>query len=87
MKKTIDFLRTRKSRAKNHHADVYDYPSAVIQEKAGIVIIFVGDSVGTNKLGYKDATEVTMADMLHHLKASDEEWTKLVFWWTCRRDV
>lgn len=47
----------------------YDYPSAVFQENAGIDIIFVGDSVGTNMLGYKDPTEVTMEDMLHHLKA------------------
>lgn len=47
----------------------YDYPTAVIQENAGIDIIFVGDSVGTNMLGYQSPTEVTMADMLHHLKA------------------
>ena len=40
-----------------------------MQDDAGIDIIFVGDSVGTNILGYKSEMEVTMADMLHHLKA------------------
>jgi 3-methyl-2-oxobutanoate hydroxymethyltransferase len=47
----------------------YDYPTAQIEDAAGIDIIFVGDSVGTNVLGYTAETEVTMEDMLHHLKA------------------
>ncbi len=47
----------------------YDYPTACLQDKAGIDIVFVGDSVGTNVLGYKSEVEVTIADMLHHLKA------------------
>src|SRR5215470_20306231 len=47
----------------------YDYPMAQMEDAAGIDIIFVGDSVGTNVLGYTAETEVTMADMLHHLKA------------------
>jgi 3-methyl-2-oxobutanoate hydroxymethyltransferase len=47
----------------------YDYPTAQIEDEAGIDIIFVGDSVGTNMLGYAAETEVTMEDMLHHLKA------------------
>ena len=40
-----------------------------MQDEAGIDIVFVGDSVGTNVLGYKNETEVTMEDMRHHLKA------------------
>ncbi len=47
----------------------YDYPTAVLQDEAGIDIVFVGDSVGTNVLGYQSEREVTMADMLHHLRA------------------
>lgn len=70
MKKTIEFLLNKKKAGqKITMLTCYDYPTAVIQEKAGIDVIFVGDSVGTNMLGYKDPTEVTMADMLHHLKA------------------
>lgn len=70
MKKTIDFMMDKKKAGqKITMLTCYDYPTAVIQEKAGIDIIFVGDSVGTNMLGYMSATEVTMEDMLHHLKA------------------
>lgn len=47
----------------------YDYPTAVLQDEAGIDIVFVGDSVGTNVLGYTSEREVTMADMVHHLRA------------------
>ncbi|HIC69556.1 MAG TPA: 3-methyl-2-oxobutanoate hydroxymethyltransferase, partial [Candidatus Latescibacteria bacterium] len=41
----------------------YDYPTAVWQEEAGVDVIFVADSVGTNMLGYGDEREVTMEDM------------------------
>jgi len=47
----------------------YDYPTARLEDQAGIDIIFVGDSVGTNILGYPSERDVTMADMHHHLKA------------------
>ena len=47
----------------------YDHPTAVLQDQAGIDIVFVGDSVGTNVLGYRSSQEVTMADMVHHTKA------------------
>jgi 3-methyl-2-oxobutanoate hydroxymethyltransferase len=47
----------------------YDFPTAQILDEAGIDILLVGDSVGTNVLGYKDEREVSMADMLHHLGA------------------
>ena len=47
----------------------YDYPSACLQQAAGIEVIFVGDSVGTNVLGYESEREVTLADMQHHVRA------------------
>jgi 3-methyl-2-oxobutanoate hydroxymethyltransferase len=47
----------------------YDYPTAVLEEQAGVDILFVGDSVGTNVLGYDDETQVTLDDIAHHLKA------------------
>lgn len=47
----------------------YDYPTAQMEDEAGVDIVFVGDSVGTNILGYATEAEVTMEDMLHHLKA------------------
>ena len=47
----------------------YDYPTAVLEDQAGIDVILVGDSVGTNILGYASETEVTVEDMVHHLRA------------------
>ena len=32
-------------------------------------MVFVGDSVGTNVLGYRSPQQVTMEDILHHLRA------------------
>jgi len=47
----------------------YDYPSAVLADRAPIDIILVGDSLGNNVLGYAGTVQVTMADMLSHLRA------------------
>jgi len=70
MKKTLeDFLAQKQARQKIVALTCYDYPTAVLEEQAGINIIFVGDSVGTNVLGYASETEVTMDDIAHHLKA------------------
>ncbi len=70
MKKDITYLHTKKQEQQPITVlTCYDYPTACLQDEAGIDIVFVGDSVGTNILGYKNETEVTMADMQHHLKA------------------
>ncbi|NKB67010.1 MAG: 3-methyl-2-oxobutanoate hydroxymethyltransferase [Candidatus Latescibacteria bacterium] len=47
----------------------YDFPTAQLEDQAGIDIVFVGDSVGINILGYRTPQEVTMDDMLHHTRA------------------
>ena len=69
MKKDIGFLQAKKQQQPITVLTCYDYPTACLQDEAGVDIVFVGDSVGTNVLGYKSETEVTMADMRHHLKA------------------
>lgn len=70
MKKDIAYLHTKKQKQQPITVlTCYDYPTACLQDEAGIDIVFVGDSVGTNVLGYKNETEVTMEDMRHHLKA------------------
>ncbi len=70
MKKDIAYLYDKKQQQQPITVlTCYDYPTACLQDEAGIDIVFVGDSVGTNILGYKSETEVTMADMLHHLRA------------------
>ena len=47
----------------------YDFPTARILDEAGIPMLLVGDSLGTNMLGYDNEMRVTMADMLHHAAA------------------
>lgn len=47
----------------------YDYPTAKCMDEAGIDVILIGDSVGTNVLGYSSPCEVTMDDMVHHTRA------------------
>lgn len=47
----------------------YDYPTALCQEAADVDVIFVGDSVGVNVLGYESPQQVTMEDMIHHTNA------------------
>jgi 3-methyl-2-oxobutanoate hydroxymethyltransferase len=70
MKKNLQFLTEKKSRkSRITMLSCYDYPTALLAEQAGVDIILVGDSVGTKMLGYKSPNEVTMADMIHHIKA------------------
>lgn len=47
----------------------YDYPTAVLEERAGIDVLLVGDSVGTNVLGYRSEVEVTLQDICQHVRA------------------
>jgi 3-methyl-2-oxobutanoate hydroxymethyltransferase len=47
----------------------YDYPTAYMQEKAGIDMILVGDSLGMTMLGYDSTLPVTMDDMIRHTAA------------------
>lgn len=47
----------------------YDFPMARLADEAGAEIVLVGDSLGTVVLGYESTLPVTMADMLHHVKA------------------
>jgi 3-methyl-2-oxobutanoate hydroxymethyltransferase len=47
----------------------YDYPTAYLQEQAGIDIILVGDSLGMTMLGYESTLPVTMEDMIRHSAA------------------
>jgi 3-methyl-2-oxobutanoate hydroxymethyltransferase len=47
----------------------YDYPTAYLQEQAGIDMILVGDSLGMTMLGYDSTLPVTMDDMIRHTQA------------------
>jgi len=49
---------------------LYDYPTAVLADKAGVDVILVGDgSVGMTALGYRNTVPVTMDEMITFCKA------------------
>ena len=69
-KKTIlDFRRMAKEGEKIVYLTGYDYLTAKYEERAGIDMILVGDSLGNVILGYDSTYPVTMEDMLIHCKA------------------
>ncbi|HEY3423846.1 MAG TPA: 3-methyl-2-oxobutanoate hydroxymethyltransferase [Negativicutes bacterium] len=47
----------------------YDYLTAKMQEKAGVDMILVGDSLGMVALGYDTTFPVTLEDMIRHCQA------------------
>lgn len=48
---------------------VYDYPLALLAERAGLDTILVGDSLAMTALGYQSTVPLTMEESLHHVKA------------------
>jgi len=47
----------------------YDYPTAHLQDGAGVDMILVGDSLGMTMLGFDSTLPVTMDDMIRHTAA------------------
>jgi 3-methyl-2-oxobutanoate hydroxymethyltransferase len=47
----------------------YDYPTAVMQDAAGVDMILVGDSLGMTMLGFDSTLPVTMDDVVRHTAA------------------
>ena len=47
----------------------YDYPTAYLQEQAGMDMILVGDSLAMTMLGYETTLPATMEDMIRHSAA------------------
>ena len=67
--RAAEFLNMKQRGEKFVVLTAYDAPTARIEVEAGVDIIMVGDSVGTNVLGYASEREVTLADMAHHIAA------------------
>jgi 3-methyl-2-oxobutanoate hydroxymethyltransferase len=67
---TAEWVRGAKARHEKIPAlTAYDYPTARLLDEAGVPVILVGDSVGMVVLGYPDTTQVTLAEMRHHVGA------------------
>lgn len=63
------FVELKKRGEKFAVLTAYDAPTARLEAEAGVDIVMVGDSVGTNVLGYVSEREVTLDDMAHHIAA------------------
>ena len=70
MKKTIlDFQAMVERGEKIVYLTAYDYLTAKMEERAGVDMILVGDSLGMVSLGYDTTFPVTMDDMIRHCQA------------------
>ena len=68
-KSILDFNRMVAEGEKITYLTAYDYLTAKYQERAGMDMILVGDSMGMVTLGYDTTFPVTMDDMLSHSQA------------------
>jgi len=64
-----DFIRFKTAGTRIVMVTAYDYPSALLADRAGIDCILVGDSVGTTVLGYENTVPVTLDEIIHHARA------------------
>jgi 3-methyl-2-oxobutanoate hydroxymethyltransferase len=69
-KVTIQTLREKKAKGEPiTFLTAYDYPFALLEQKAGIDVILVGDSIGMVVYGYNSTLPVTMDLMMPSVKA------------------
>ena len=70
MKKNINAIQDlKKEKQQISMLTCYDALHAELMDAANIDCLLVGDSVGTNILGYDSEQDVTLADMIHHTAA------------------
>ena len=65
----LELIEKKKRGEKISALTAYDYPQAKLVNEAGVDILLIGDSLGNVVLGQKDTTEVTVDEMIHHIKA------------------
>jgi 3-methyl-2-oxobutanoate hydroxymethyltransferase len=67
---TPEVIRGYKARGEKIAAlTAYDYPTARLLDESGVPFLLVGDSLGMVVLGHPDTTQVTLAEMRHHVAA------------------
>lgn len=65
----IDLLAKKQRGEKIVRITCYDYPMALLADRAGVDAILVGDSCGMVVGGLKSTVPVTMEEMIYHCKA------------------
>jgi len=68
-KVTAPSIRARKGGPKIAMVTAYDYPGAVIADRAGMDIILIGDSAANVVHGMKTTLEIGMEEILTHVRA------------------
>jgi len=64
-----DIYRMKEEKKKITVVTAYDYPTALLADKANMDVILVGDTCSMVVLGYDSTIPITMNEMLHHCKA------------------
>ena len=65
----LDVQKAKEEGRKLVMCTAYDYPFGLMADEAGMDIVLVGDSLGMVVLGMEGTIEVTMEQMIHHIKA------------------
>ena len=65
----LDVQQAKKEGRKLTMLTAYDYPLGLMAAESGVDIVLVGDSLGMVVMGLQGTVEVTMEDMIHHIKA------------------
>lgn len=72
VRKKVSLLKLIKQKQKGEKTvfiTSYDYPLALLADRAGVDMILVGDSMGMTTLGYESTLPVTMDDMIRSAQA------------------
>ena len=64
-----DVIKAKEEGRKLVMVTAYDYPFGLMADEAGVDIVLVGDSLGMVVMGLNGTVEVTMENMIHHIKA------------------
>jgi 3-methyl-2-oxobutanoate hydroxymethyltransferase len=64
-----DVIKAKEEGRKLVMVTAYDYPFGLMADEAGVDIVLVGDSLGMVVMGLGGTVEVTMDNMIHHIKA------------------
>lgn len=68
-KSVLDFQRMKREKEQVTWLTAYDYPTALFEERAGIDMILMGDSMGNCVYGYSGTLPVTMDQCIAHTQA------------------